>query len=111
MNTNQPSGPLFNWTQGIYALHAFSLLSGILGAATIVGAFALAVWAGRSPSVLSWGLTGFLTGAAVATKAYSVIAILPIAILLWPAFAALESGRLLRADFLSCSHPGVKLRG
>src|SRR5919112_1033801 len=39
MNTNQPSGPLFNWTQAIYALHAFSLLTGILGAATVVGAF------------------------------------------------------------------------
>jgi uncharacterized membrane protein len=39
MNTNQPSGPLFNWTQAIYALHALSLLTGILGAATIVGAF------------------------------------------------------------------------
>src|ERR1044071_5701437 len=32
-------GPLFNWTQAIYALHAFSLLTGILGAATVVGAF------------------------------------------------------------------------
>jgi uncharacterized membrane protein len=39
MNANQPSGPLFNWTQTIYALHALSLLTGILGAATIVGAF------------------------------------------------------------------------
>lgn len=39
MNTNQSSGPLFNWTQAIYALHALSLLIGILGAATIVGAF------------------------------------------------------------------------
>lgn len=39
MNTNQRSGPLFNWTQAIYALHAFSLLMGIVGAATVVGAF------------------------------------------------------------------------
>jgi len=39
MNTNQASGPLFGWTQAIYALHALSLLTGILGAATIVGAF------------------------------------------------------------------------
>ena len=39
MNTNQSAGPLFNWTQAIYALHALSLLIGILGAATIVGAF------------------------------------------------------------------------
>ena len=39
MNTNQTSDPLFGWTQAIYALHALSLLTGILGAATIVGAF------------------------------------------------------------------------
>jgi uncharacterized membrane protein len=39
MNTNVTTGSLFNWTQAIYALHAFSLLSGILGAATVVGAF------------------------------------------------------------------------
>ncbi len=30
---------LITWTQLIYALHAFSLLTGILGAATVVGAF------------------------------------------------------------------------
>ena len=39
MNTSRPSGPLYNWTQAIYALHAFSLLTGIIGTATIVGAF------------------------------------------------------------------------
>jgi len=39
MNTNQTTGPLFGWTEAIYALHALSLLTGILGAATIVGAF------------------------------------------------------------------------
>src|ERR1700752_5517156 len=33
------TGPLFNLTQAIYGLHAFSLLTGILGAATVVGAF------------------------------------------------------------------------
>jgi uncharacterized membrane protein len=37
MNTN--TGSVVGWTQAIYALHAFSLLTGILGAATIVGAF------------------------------------------------------------------------
>lgn len=30
---------LIGWTHVIYALHAFSLLTGILGAATIVGSF------------------------------------------------------------------------
>lgn len=39
MNTNQTGGSLFTWTQAIYALHALSLLTGILGAATIVGSF------------------------------------------------------------------------
>ena len=35
----QPPPSLISWTQIIYALHAFSLLTGILGAATVVGAF------------------------------------------------------------------------
>src|SRR6187397_1848825 len=35
----QPTPSLISWTQIIYALHAFSLLTGILGAATVVGAF------------------------------------------------------------------------
>jgi uncharacterized membrane protein len=48
MNTNQTSGALVSWTQAIYALHAFSLLIGILGAATIVGAF-LTGW----PSIIA----------------------------------------------------------
>ena len=39
MTTNLTSGPSFNWTQAIYALHAFSLLMGILGPATIVTTF------------------------------------------------------------------------
>ena len=48
MNTNQPSGPLYNWTQAIYALHAFSLVTGIIGTATVVGAF-LTGW----PSIIA----------------------------------------------------------
>jgi|SRR5687767_14286594 uncharacterized membrane protein len=48
MTTNETSSPLYNWTQGIYALHAFSLLTGILGAATVVGAF-LTGW----PSIIA----------------------------------------------------------
>ena len=39
---------LIGWTQVIYGLHAFSLLTGILGAATIVGAF-LTGW----PSIIA----------------------------------------------------------
>src|SRR5687767_12176913 len=48
MNTDPTSGSLFTWTQAIYALHAFSLLTGILGAATVVGAF-LVGW----PSIIA----------------------------------------------------------
>ena len=48
MHANQMTGPLFSWTQAIYALHAFSLLTGILGAATVVGAF-LTGW----PSIIA----------------------------------------------------------
>jgi uncharacterized membrane protein len=44
----QPSSPLTRWTHVIYALHAFSLLTGILGAATVVGAF-LTGW----PSIIA----------------------------------------------------------
>jgi uncharacterized membrane protein len=48
MNTNLTSGPLYNWTQIIYALHTFSLLTGIFGAATVIGAF-LTGW----PSIIA----------------------------------------------------------
>jgi len=39
---------LVTWTQVVYALHAFSLLTGIIGTATIVGAF-LTGW----PSIIA----------------------------------------------------------
>ena len=39
---------LVTWTQVIYGLHAFSLLTGIIGAATVVGAF-LTGW----PSIIA----------------------------------------------------------
>ncbi len=42
MNSTAPSGAsgsLVNWTHFIYGLHAFSLLTGILGTATVIGAF------------------------------------------------------------------------
>ena len=42
------SHPLYSWTQIIYALHAFSLLTGILGPVTIVSAF-LTGW----PSIIA----------------------------------------------------------
>src|SRR5690242_1227643 len=43
-----PETSLIGWTQAIYALHAFSLVMGILGTATIVGAF-LTGW----PSIIA----------------------------------------------------------
>jgi uncharacterized membrane protein len=42
------SSSLTGWTQAIYALHAFSLLIGIISAATVVGAF-LTGW----PSIIA----------------------------------------------------------
>src|SRR5574341_2682533 len=43
-----PASSLVGWAQLIYALHGFSLLTGILGAATIIGAF-LTGW----PSIIA----------------------------------------------------------
>src|SRR3990170_5460 len=55
MTTSLPASPanpseasLITWTNVIYLLHAFSLLSGILGAATVIGAF-LVGW----PSIIA----------------------------------------------------------
>ena len=42
------TSPLVTWTQAIYALHAFSLLTGILGTASVIGAF-LTGW----PSIIA----------------------------------------------------------
>ena len=42
------SDSLVTWTNAIYLLHAFSLLTGILGAATVIGAF-LVGW----PSIIA----------------------------------------------------------
>jgi hypothetical protein len=64
--------------------------------------FALAVWARRRPSTLSWALTGLATGATVATKAYAAVALLPIAVLLWPAFLALDRRQKLRLGLAVC---------
>ncbi len=45
---NEPMDSLVTWTKVVYALHAFSLLTGIIGTATVVGAF-LTGW----PSILA----------------------------------------------------------
>jgi len=44
----RPTESLETWTHAIYALHAFSLLTGILGTATVIGAF-LTGW----PSIIA----------------------------------------------------------
>ena len=70
--------------------------------AAIIIAFALAAWARRSPSTLSWGLTGFATGCAIGTKAYSLVAIVPVAIMLWPTFRTLERDERWRLAIAVC---------
>ena len=61
MTTNQTTGPLYNWTQAIYALHAFSLLTGIIGVATIVGAF-LTGWPSIIAVILNYVKRGEVRG-------------------------------------------------
>ena len=57
----QPSGSLVTWTKAIYALHAFSLLTGILGAATVVGAF-LTGWPSIIAVILNYVKRGAVRG-------------------------------------------------
>ena len=57
----QTTGSLYIWTQLIYALHAFSLLTGILGAATVVGAF-LTGWPSIIAVILNYVKRGEASG-------------------------------------------------
>ena len=52
---------LVSWTQAIYALHAFSLLTGILGAATVVGAFLIG-WPSIIAVILNYVKRGDVRG-------------------------------------------------
>ncbi len=52
---------LVNWTQIIYGLHAFSLLTGIIGAATVVGAF-LTGWPSIIAVILNYVKRGDVRG-------------------------------------------------
>ena len=56
-----PASSLVSWTQFIYGLHAFSLLTGILGAATIVGAF-LTGWPSIIAVILNYVKRGDVRG-------------------------------------------------
>jgi hypothetical protein len=98
------------WATTIGALFAFASIAwpySKIGMETTfmfaaMTACALAFWARDRPSVLSWGLTGFATGAAVATKAYALVTVLPIAVLLWPAFFRLEGRARVRQALAVC---------
>ena len=56
-----PDGSLVSWTQLIYGLHAFSLLTGIIGAATVVGAF-LTGWPSIIAVILNYVKRGDVRG-------------------------------------------------
>jgi len=55
------SSSLVSWTQFIYGLHAFSLLTGILGAATVVGAFLIG-WPSIIAVILNYVKRGEVRG-------------------------------------------------
>jgi uncharacterized membrane protein len=55
------SSSLVGWTQFIYGLHAFSLLTGILGAATVVGAFLIG-WPSIIAVILNYVKRGEVRG-------------------------------------------------
>jgi uncharacterized membrane protein len=56
-----PESSLIGWTQAIYGLHAFSLLMGIVGAATVVGAF-LTGWPSIIAVILNYVKHGEVSG-------------------------------------------------
>ena len=56
-----PDSSLVNWAQLIYGLHAFSLVTGILGAATVVGAFLIG-WPSIIAVILNYVKRGDVRG-------------------------------------------------
>jgi uncharacterized membrane protein len=61
MNEVVRTESLLGWTHAIYALHAFSLLTGILGAASVVGAF-LTGWPSIIAVILNYVKRGEVRG-------------------------------------------------
>jgi uncharacterized membrane protein len=57
----ESTSSLVKWTHFIYALHAFSLLTGILGVATVVGAFLLG-WPSIIAVILNYVKRGEVRG-------------------------------------------------
>jgi hypothetical protein len=98
------------WASAIAALYVFASIAwpySKIGMETtfmfaIIATFALAVWTRGSASPLRWALTGFATGATVATKPYAALAVLPVAILLWPTFTALDRRQRVRLALAVC---------
>ena len=61
MDESAKEKSLIGWTQLIYGLHAFSLLTGILGAATVIGAF-LTGWPSIIAVILNYVKRGDVRG-------------------------------------------------
>ena len=59
--TTETESSLVTWTQVIYGLHAFSLLTGILGVATVIGAF-LTGWPSIIAVILNYVKRGDVRG-------------------------------------------------
>jgi uncharacterized membrane protein len=57
----QANASLVTWTHVIYGLHAFSLLTGIIGAATVIGAF-LTGWPSIIAVILNYVKRGDVRG-------------------------------------------------
>jgi uncharacterized membrane protein len=61
VNTGESLESLRRWTQVIYGLHAFSLITGIVGAATVIGAF-LTGWPSIIAVILNYVKRGDVRG-------------------------------------------------
>jgi uncharacterized membrane protein len=57
----EPDAALVNWTHLVYGLHALSLVTGIIGAATVVGAF-LTGWPSLIAVILNYVKRGQVRG-------------------------------------------------
>jgi uncharacterized membrane protein len=57
----EPDAALVNWTHLVYGLHALSLVTGIIGAATVVGAF-LTGWPSLIAVILNYVKRGEVRG-------------------------------------------------
>ena len=58
---NRQIAPLVGWTHAIYALHAASLVIGILGAATVIGSFLIG-WPSLIAVILNYVKRGAVRG-------------------------------------------------